>query len=116
LFLEITAAEGVVPVGVAQERAKAWTATKQVHGKMVHFTFAWRTVYVNRYYVYLIDRGWGPAFIKICRYAPYAVKVCLNGHEWAKRQASRRGIGYEALTMASSRAGTRRHSNRPVRP
>jgi hypothetical protein len=47
--------------------------------------------------VYLIDRDWGPAFIKICGYAPYAVKVCLNGHEWAKRQASRRRIGYEAL-------------------
>ena len=94
---QFTATEGVVLVGVAQERAKAWTATKQVQGKMVHFTFAWRTVYVNHYYVYLIDREWGPAFIKICGYAPYAVKVCLNGHEWAKRQAARRGIGYEAL-------------------
>jgi hypothetical protein len=30
-------------------------------------------------------------------YAPYAVKVCLNAHEWAKRQAQRRGIPYEAL-------------------
>jgi hypothetical protein len=94
---EFTAAEGVVLVGVAQERAKAWTATKQVQGKMVHFTFSWRTVYVNHYYVYLIDREWGPAFIKICGYAPYAVKLCLNGHEWAKRQATRCGIGYEAL-------------------
>jgi hypothetical protein len=94
---QFTAPEGVVLVGVAQERAKTWTATKQVQGKMVHFTFAWRTVYVNHYYVYLIDRNWGPAFIKICGYAPYAVKVCLNGHEWAKRQASGRGIAYEAL-------------------
>ena len=94
---QFTAAEGVVLVGVAQERAKTWTATKQVQGKLVHFTFAWRTVYVNHYSVYLIDRDWGPAFSKICGYAPYAVKVCLNGHAWAKRQASRRGIGYAAL-------------------
>jgi hypothetical protein len=45
----------------------------------------------------LIDPEWGPAFIKICGYAPYAVKVCLNGHEWAKRQATRRSIGWTAL-------------------
>ncbi len=45
----------------------------------------------------LIDRDWGPAFIKVCGYAPYAVKVCLNAHEWAKRQAQRRGIPCEAL-------------------
>jgi hypothetical protein len=23
--------------------------------------------------------------------------VCVNGHEWAKRQAERRGIGFQAL-------------------
>src|SRR5881398_2533914 len=43
-----------------------------------------------------IETG-GPAFIKVCGYAPYAVKVCLNAHEWAKRQAQRRGIPCEAL-------------------
>jgi hypothetical protein len=94
---QFPADEGVVPVGVAQEKAKTWTATKQVQGRMVHFSFRWRTVYVNHYYIYLIDREWGPAFIKICGYAPYALKVCLNGHEWAKRQATRQGIPFEAL-------------------
>jgi hypothetical protein len=94
---QFPAAEGVVLVGVAQERAKAWAATKQVQGKMVHFTYRWTTVFVNHYYVYLLDPEWGPAFIKICGYAPYAVKVCLNGHEWAKRQAVRRGLAYTAL-------------------
>ncbi|MFQ5813983.1 MAG: hypothetical protein ACE5I2_12485, partial [Anaerolineae bacterium] len=39
----------------------------------------------------------GPAFIKVCTYAPYAVKLCLNGHEWAKRQLRKRGIAFEAL-------------------
>lgn len=34
---------------------------------------------------------------KVCTYAPYAVKICLNGHEWAKRQARKRGIAFEAL-------------------
>jgi hypothetical protein len=94
---QFTADEGVVLVGVAQEKAKAWAGTKKVDGRRVHFTFNWHTVYVNHYYIYLIDRNWGPAFIKVCGYAPYAVKVCLNAHEWAKRQAQRRGIPCEAL-------------------
>ena len=32
-----------------------------------------------------------PGFIKICTYFPYPAKVWLNGHEWAKRHADRRG-------------------------
>src|SRR5436305_3048856 len=56
-----TADEGVVLVGVAQERARAWAATKQMHERLVHFTFHWNSVYVNHYYVYLIDPEWGPS-------------------------------------------------------
>ena len=41
---------------------------------------------MNHYYVYFIDEAWGPGFLKICGYAPYTLKLCLNGHEWAKRQ------------------------------
>src|SRR3989442_15940142 len=41
--------------------------------------------------------GFGPLFIKFCTYFPYAVKVCLNGHEWLKRQLTRRGVAYEPL-------------------
>src|SRR5256712_13314882 len=48
-------------------------------------------------YVYLVDRDFGPLFIKFCTYFPYAVKVCLNGHEWLKRQLTRRGVAYEPL-------------------
>jgi hypothetical protein len=40
---------------------------------------------VNHYYIYVLDPDWGPGFIKICGYAPYAIKICLNGHECAKR-------------------------------
>ena len=89
--------EGVVLVGVAQERADGWTATKQVHGGRVHFAYRRRSVYVNHYYVYFLDPEWGPGFLKICGYAPYAIKLCLNGHEWAKRQVAQRGIDFEAL-------------------
>ena len=88
---------GVVLVGVAQERASGWTASKTQQGRWVHFTFRRKAVCVNHYYIYVIDHEWGPAFIKVCSYAPYAIKVCLNGHEWAKRQLQRRGIPGIAL-------------------
>ena len=50
------------------------------------------------FYFYLWDADFGPAFIKICTYFPYPIKVWLNGHEWAKRQATRAGIGFTELS------------------
>jgi hypothetical protein len=91
------ATSGVVLVGVAQERASGWTATKEQSGRRVHFTFRRKSVCVNHYYIYVIDPDWGPAFIKVCGYAPYALKLCLNGHEWLKRQLRRQRIRFTAL-------------------
>lgn len=55
------------------------------------------SAFPNHYYFYIRDREWGPAFIKTVAYAPYPVWIYLNGHEWAKRQADKRDIGFEAL-------------------
>jgi hypothetical protein len=88
---------GVVVIGVAQERTSAWSATKQQRGRFVNFQYFRKSVYPNHYYIYVLDPEWGPAFIKICGYAPYPIKICLNGHEWAKRQLQRRRIGFAAL-------------------
>jgi len=52
---------------------------------------------VGAYYFYILDREFGPGFIKICTYAPWPAKVWLNGHEWVKRQALRGGIAYTEL-------------------
>jgi len=41
------------------------------------------------------DADLGPLFIKVCSYAPWGIKLCLNGHEWVKRQLEKRG--YETL-------------------
>lgn len=30
-------------------------------------------------------------------YAPWSLKLCLNGHEWAKRQLEKQGIAFETL-------------------
>ena len=48
----------------------------------------------------LLHLGWGlrAGFIKVCAYFPYPVKVWLNGHEWAKRQATHAGIGFTELS------------------
>jgi hypothetical protein len=84
----------VVFIGVAQEKAKAFNGTK-VNGQ---FPFnRYKTVYVNHYYFYIDDEDFGPLFLKVCSYAPWGIKLCINGHEWAKRQLDQRGIGYEAL-------------------
>ena len=84
----------VVFIGVAQEKAQAFS------GKKVEGRFAYdrdKTVYVNHYYFYLDDADFGPAFLKICSYAPWGIKLCLNGHEWVKRQLERRGIAFATL-------------------
>lgn len=86
--------DGIVFIGVAQEKAHTFS------GKKVDGQFAFerdKAVYVNHYYFYIDDEDFGPLFIKVCSYAPWAIKLCLNGHEWAKRQLDKRGIAYQAL-------------------
>jgi hypothetical protein len=86
--------DAIVFIGVAQEKAQAFNG-KKVNGR---FEFDRdKTVYVNHYYFYIDDEDFGPLFLKICSYAPWSMKLCLNGHEWAKRQLDRRHITYEAL-------------------
>jgi len=55
------------------------------------------TAMVNHYYIYAVDRDFGPFFLKFCSYFPYNAKLCLNGHEYAKRQLGRQAIAYQAL-------------------
>jgi hypothetical protein len=86
--------DGIVFIGVAQEKAQAFQG-KKING-WFEFTRD-KTVYVNHYYFYIDDADFGPLFIKVCSYAPWGTKLCLNGHEWAKRQLDKMGIAYEAL-------------------
>src|SRR5215210_5513989 len=88
---------GVVLVGVAQERATGWRGIKPVEGGRIHFEYRRTSVYVAHYYVYFVDEEWGPGFPKICGYAPDTRKLCLNGHEWAKRQLTKAGVAFTAL-------------------
>jgi len=90
--------EGVVFVGVAQEKMRSFKAHKRSGpGTKVGFDFSRQPVAVNHYYFYVHDRDWGPAFLKIGTYLPYPVKLCLNGHEWVKQRLRRARIRFESL-------------------
>ena len=52
---------------------------------------------VNHYYFYCVDEDFGPFFLKLCSYFPYNAKLCINGHEYLKRQLAKRGVAFEAL-------------------
>lgn len=88
---------GVVLIGKAQEKALGYKAQATRRGTRVWFNYSRQTVYVSHYYFYILDEDFGLVFIKICSYFPFEVKVCFNGHEWAKQQLRQAGIGFEAL-------------------
>ncbi len=91
--------EGVVFVGVAQEKALAFKAGQRIPhpNGWVEFAFDRQPVYVKYFYFYLSDPEFGESFLKACTYAPYAMKIYLNGQEWAKRQLAKEKISDEAL-------------------
>ena len=87
---------GVVLIGKAQEKALGYKARTTRRGTRVWFQYSRQTVYVTHYYFYILDEDFGLVFIKVCSYFPFEVKVCFNGHEWAKQQLRQAGIGFEA--------------------
>ena len=56
-----------------------------------------KTTPVNQFYFYCIDEDFGPFFLKFCTYFPYNAKLCINGHEYVKRQLAKEGIAFEPL-------------------
>lgn len=90
--------EGVVFIGVAQEKARVPRTVRKAFGN--GGTIPWinySSANVNFYYFYCLDEDFGPFFIKFCSYFPYTAKLCINGHEYLKCQLEHRGIDYEAL-------------------
>lgn len=90
---------GVVAIGVAQEYQNVFSSSpKETASGAPFFAFYKADRRVTCFYFYLWDEQFGPGFIKICAYFPYPIKVWLNGHEWAKRQATIAGIGFTELS------------------
>ena len=93
-----TGRSGVAAIGVTQEFQRVWSAyQRDTKTAAPQYTFAKADRRVTCYYFYLWDEDFGPAFIKVCAYFPYPAKIWVNGHEWAKRQALKAGIGFTEL-------------------
>ncbi|MCA1706835.1 MAG: hypothetical protein LC808_27670 [Actinobacteria bacterium] len=92
---------GVAAIGVAQEFQRVFTGTTyhsdEGGGGVPRFGYAKADRRVTAYYFYLVDEVFGPAFIKVCAYFPYPIKIWLNGHEYAKREARAEGIAFTEL-------------------
>ena len=94
-----TGDEGVLFVGKAQEKTPVFRTEKR-RNPQTGRPYPWlvrSTAMVNHYYFYAVDHDFGPFFLKFCSYFPYNAKLCLNGHEYVKRQLAQRGIAYEPL-------------------
>ena len=91
--------EGIVVVGKAQEKTPVFRTEKRRNPETGQ-AYPWivrSTAMVNHYYFYGIDADFGPFFLKFCTYFPYNAKLCINGHEYVKRQLAKEGIPFEAL-------------------
>jgi hypothetical protein len=94
-----TGRSGVAAIGTAQEFQNVFAAAQHTGDNGVPwFSFSKADRRVTCFYFYLWDNDFGPGFIKVCAYFPYPVKVWLNGHEWAKRQAAQAGIEFTELS------------------
>jgi len=94
-----TAPEGVVFIGRAQEKTPVFRTEKR-RNPTTGQAYPWlvrATAMINHFYVYAVDADFGPFFLKFGTYFPYNAKLCLNGHEYVKRQLTQRGIAFEAL-------------------
>ena len=98
--------EGVLFIGRAQEKTPVFRTEKRRRpdGR----TYPWivkTTAMVNHWYFYGDDDDFGPFFLKFCGYFPYNAKLCLNGNQYAKRQAAKAGIAFEALDNGFASVG-----------
>lgn len=94
-----TGTDQVVFIGVAQEKAHVFR-TERRHNPTTGAPYPWivtSTAVINHYYFYAVDDDFGPFFLKFCSYFPYTARLCINGNEYAKRQAAKAGIGFTPL-------------------
>jgi hypothetical protein len=85
-------------VGRAQEKALVWRTSAATttpgsptrgwcgrqRSSTISTSIAWTTISAR-------------SSSKFGTYFPYTAKLCINGNEWAKRQAAKAGIGFTAL-------------------
>lgn len=95
---QFTDDEGLLFIGKAQEKATVCRTETRRNAAGVRYPWIVQsTALVNQYYFYAVDSDFGPFFLKFCSYFPYNAKLCINGHEYLKRQLTKEGIPFEPL-------------------
>jgi hypothetical protein len=96
---QFPANEGVYLIGKAQEKVSVFRTEQRINpatgrkGPWIVRT----TAMVNQFYIYGLDEDFGPFFLKFSSYFPYNAKLCINGHEYVKRQLTKEGVAFEPL-------------------
>jgi len=94
--------ERILFVGRAQEKTRVWR-TGQRRDAVTGRRYPWlgkQSAMVNHWYFYGFDRDFGPFYLKFGGYFPFTGQIYLNGHEYAKQQCIKAGIGFTALDNA----------------
>ena len=90
--------EGILFLGIAQEKVRVFRTEKRTNADGTKYPWIVKgSAMVNQFYFYGIDEDFGPFFLKFCTYFPYNAKLCINGHEYVKRQLAKEGIAFEPL-------------------
>jgi hypothetical protein len=90
--------EGVLFLGKAQEKVTVFRTEKRTGSDGTKYPWIVKSATpVNQFYFYCLDADFGPFFLKFSTYFPYNAKLCINGHEYVKRQLAKEGIAFEAL-------------------
>ena len=94
---------GVAAVGVAQEFQRVFTGSthRPEGGGPPRFSYEKADRRVTAYYFYVVDEVFGPAFVKICAYFPYPMKICLLTELRGQNAQVRRQLGVLAATVAA---------------
>jgi hypothetical protein len=90
--------EGILFLGKAQEKVTVFRTEKRTDAAGKKYAWIVKSATpVNQFYFYGMDEDFGPFFLKFSTYFPYNAKLCLNGHEYVKRQLAKEGIAFEPL-------------------
>jgi hypothetical protein len=90
--------EGILFLGKAQEKVSVFRTERRTDTQGKKYPWIVKsTAMVNQFYFYCMDEDFGPFFLKFSTYFPYNAKLCINGHEYVKRQLAKEGIAFEPL-------------------
>jgi hypothetical protein len=106
MLADFTRSEGVLYAGRAQEKSNVWRTQRRFHADGSSYAWLVRaSAFINFFYFYCVDADFGPFFIKFSTYFPFTAKLCINGNEWAKRQAAKAGIAFKPLDNGFAACG-----------